>query len=193
MKEVVVGDRLPLRGNRLTRGLARSLLRLFGWRLVGEIPNREKLLAIAAPHISAWDFFLGIGTIFALDLKANWLGIDWVVRYPLMRRLGGVSVERGQAQGLVALAIEKYRTRDRYLLALAPEGSRKKVVPWKAGFYHIAAGAEVPILLVAVDRRNKQIRFGPTISPTGDFEVDMAQIRPVYVEFLDQYPDRFGI
>ncbi len=174
MNEVVIGDRLPKGGSRLSRGFSRAMLRLFGWRLVGEIPNREKLLVIAAPHITAWDFFLGLGTIFALGLKASWLGIDWVVRYPLMRRLGGVSVARGQAQGLVALAIEKYRTHDRYLLALAPEGSRKKVVPWKAGFYHIASGADVPILLVVVDRRNKQVRFGPTIFPTGDFEADMA-------------------
>lgn len=193
MKEVVIGDRLPTRRNRLTRGFARGMLRLFGWRLVGEIPNREKLLAIAAPHTTAWDFFLGLGTIFGLGLNVSWLGIDWVVRYPLMRRLGGVSVDRGQAQGLVGAAIEQYRTHDRFMLALAPEGSRKKVVPWKAGFYHIACGADVPILLVVLDRRNKLLRFGPTITPSGDFEADMEMIRPVYAEFVEQYPDRFGI
>ncbi len=193
MNEVLIGDRLPKRGNRLTRWFGTTMLRLFGWRLVGEIPNREKLLAIAAPHTTAWDFGVGMMAIFALGLDISWLGIDWVVRYPLMSRLGGLSVERGQARGLVAGAVEKFRTRDRYILALAPEGSRKKVVPWKAGFYHIACGAEVPILMAAFDYRQKLLRLGPTIFPSGDFEADMAKIRQVYAEFLEQHPDRFGI
>ncbi len=193
MNGKLAGDRLPKRGNWLTRGFGSGMLRLFGWRLVGEIPNREKLVAIGAPHTTAWDFGVGMMTIFALGLEVSWLGADWVVRYPLMRWLGGVPVDRGRTQGLVATAVENFRTRDRFILGLAPEGSRKKVVPWKAGFHHIACGAGVPILLVAIDRRQKLMRFGPTIEPTGDFEADMAKIRPVYAEFLEQYSDRFGM
>ncbi len=193
MITVPVGDRPPKRGGRLTRFLGAAVLRLFGWRLVGEIPDREKFVAIGAPHTTAWDFAVGMLTIFALGVRVSWLGADWVLRFPLMRWLGGVSVDRSRSQGLVGGCIEKFATSDRLILGLAPEGSRKKVVPWKAGFYHIAHGARVPILLVAIDRRNKQLRFGPTLFPSGDFEADMAKIRTVYARFLEQYPDRFGM
>ncbi len=191
--DIQVGDRLPKKGNRLTRGFGAAMLRLFGWRLVGEIPNREKLLAIAAPHTRAWDFGIGMFTILALGVRISWLGIYWVVRLPLMRFLGGVSVHPRRAQGLVATAIEQFRTHDRFFLALAPEGSRRKVVPWREGFYHIALGAGVPILMATIDHRQKLLRLGPTIFPSGDYQADMAKIREVYAEFLDQFPDRFGI
>ncbi len=193
MTGVVVGDRLPKRGGRLTRGFGAAVLRLFGWRLVGAIPDVEKLVAIGAPHTTAWDFPVGLMTIFALGLKVTWLGVDWVVRYPFMRRLGGVAVDRTRNQGLVDDYIEKFRTREKLFLGLAPEGSRRKVVPWKAGFYHIAHGAQVPSLMVLIDRREKVLAHGPTLFPSGDFEADMAKIRTVYARFVEQYPDRFGM
>lgn len=188
-----IGDRLPTRGNRLTRGFGATILRWFGWRMVGEIPNRDKLVAIGAPHTTGWDFGVGLMTIFALGIDVSWLGADWVVRYPFMRRLGGVSVDRTQSQGLVAAVVETFQARDKFILALAPEGSRKKVVPWKAGYYHIAHGAGVPILMVAIDHGKKLLRFGPTLTPSGDFEADMEKIWQVYAEFLERYPDRFGM
>lgn len=193
MDGILVGDRLPKRGNRLTRGFGAAMLRLFGWRLVGEIPNREKMLAIVAPHTRSWDFGVGMFAILALGIRVSWLGIYWVVRLPLMRRLGGVSVDPGRAQGLVATAVERFRTHERFFLALAPEGSRRKVVPWREGFYHIALGASVPILMVAIDHRQKLLRLGPEIFPSGDYQADMVTIHEVFAEFLDQYPDHFGI
>ncbi len=193
MSTVRVGDRLPKRGGRLTRGFGAAILRLFGWRLTGEIPDVPRLLAIGAPHTTAWDFIVGIFTIFALGVRVSWLGADWVLRFPLMRWLGGISVDRSRSQGLVGSCIEEFKTQEQLILGLSPEGSRKKVVPWKAGFYHIANGAQVPILLVAIDRQNKLMRFGPSLFPSGDFEADMAKIRPVFAEFLEQYPDQFGM
>lgn len=193
MHEILVGDRLPKRGNRLTRGFGAAMLRLFGWRLMGEIPNREKLLIIAAPHTRSWDFGVGMFAILALGIDIRWMGIYWVVRLPLMRRLGGVSVDPKRSQGLVAAAIEQFRTRDRFFLALSPEGSRRKVVPWREGFYHIAQGAQVPILMATIDHPRKQLRLGPEIFPSGDYAADMEKIREVYAEFLDHHPDRFGM
>lgn len=193
MDGILVGDRLPKRGNRLTRGFGAAMLRLFGWRLVGEVPNREKILAIVAPHTRSWDFGVGMFTILALGIRVSWLGIYWVVRLPLMRRLGGVSVDPRRAQGLVATAVEQFRAHERFFLALAPEGSRRKVVPWREGFYHIAVGAGVPILMVTIDHRQRLLRIGPELFPSGDYPADMETIREVYAEFLDQYPDRFGM
>ncbi len=188
-----LGDRTPKRGSRITRASGALILRLFGWRFEGSFPNLEKLVAIGAPHTSAWDFPIAILAIAALGVKATWLGADWIFRYPLIRSLGGVPVDRSRAQGMVERYVEMFRSSDRFILGVLPEGSRKKVVPWKAGFYHIALGAQVPILMIAIDRKNRVLTFGPTLEPTGDYEADWAKIRPVYAPFIKQYPDRFGM
>ncbi len=68
------------------------------------------------------------------------------------------------------------------------------MVPWKTGFYRIATGAGVPIMLASIDPEKKTLRFGPTFEPSGDYDADMEnEIRPFYAEYLDRYPERFGI
>ena len=64
-----VGDRLPQRGNRLTRAVGRFSLRLWGWRFEGTVPDHPRMVAIAAPHTTAWDFIVGMVAVFALGLK----------------------------------------------------------------------------------------------------------------------------
>ena len=188
-----VGDRVPRQGNRVTRALGRMALRLLRWRVVGPIPNRKRFLVVVAPHTTGWDFPIAMVTLFALGIRASWLGVDWLLRYPLMSKLGGISVDRGAGQGIVGRAIAEFGRRQQYILGLSPEGSRKKVTPWKTGFYRIATGAAVPLLLVAIDQRKKQIRMGPIFDLSGDYEADMEhRIQPFYAEYLEQYPDRFS-
>jgi len=189
-----LGDRLPRQGNRLTRRAGRTLLRWIGWRIEGALPNREKLVAIVAPHTSAWDFIVGMVVLLALGLRVSWLGADWVVRFPFMRAIGGIPVDRSAPHGMVPQVVDRFEDRESFVLALSPEGSRKKVVPWKTGFYRIARGAGVPVFLVSIDHEVKLLRFGPTFEPSGDYDADMEEkIRPRYAEYLDRYPDRFGI
>jgi len=188
-----VGDCLPRQGNRMTRALGRRMLRLLRWRIEGQIPNREKILAIAAPHTTGWDFGIALVALLALGIRVSWMGADWVVRLPLMRAIGGVSVSRGTRSGMVPQIVAKFTENRRFALGLSPEGSRKKVTPWKTGFYHIATGANVPILLIALDQKYKRIEIGPLIQPTGNYEADMELlIKPFFAGFIDQVPDRFS-
>ena len=189
-----LGDRLPRRGNRLTRAAGRWVLRLWGWRFEGVIPDHPKMVVIAAPHTTAWDFIVGMVAIFAIGIRVSWLGADWVFRFPMMRSLGGIPVDRSRRHDLVARTVESFAGRERHVLALSPEGTRSKRVPWRTGFYHIARGAEVPVLLAAIDQRAKLLSIGPSFLPSGDYEADMEEhIRPFYGEYLDKYPERFGI
>ncbi len=189
-----LGERVPRRGNRLTRALARAILRLFGWHVEGEVPDREKFVVLVAPHTTGWDFPLSIVTLIAIGVRVSWLGVDWMFRYPLMRNMGGVPVNRQARLGVVPQSIENFNSRRRYILGLSPEGSRKKVVPWKTGFYHIAVGAGVPIMMVRIDQRARRFKLGPTFEPSGDYQADMDQhIRPVYAGLIDKYPDNFGM
>ncbi len=189
-----LGDRVPKLGNRLTRAVGAAILRLFGWRIEGELPNREKFVTIFAPHTTGLDFPLSLVALIGMGVRASWMGVNWMFKYPLMRKLGGVEINRGAALGVVAQSIENFKNRDHHVLVLAPEGTRKKVVSWKTGFYRIADGAGVPILMAVFDHKDRCIRVGPTFETSGDYEADMAEhVRPVYARMVEKFPDQFGI
>jgi 1-acyl-sn-glycerol-3-phosphate acyltransferase len=188
-----LGPNVPAQGNRFTRGFARWLFHRLGWRFEGELPNLSKFVAAFAPHTTAWDFIIGMIAIQALGIRARWLGADWLFHFPLMRTLGGVPVNRSKSQGLVSQTIEHFENHEHFVLALSPEGSRKKVVPWKTGYYHIAVGAGVPILPFIVDQKDRRIRFLQPFYPCGDYAEDFERLRDLYTDLLEKYADRFGM
>jgi 1-acyl-sn-glycerol-3-phosphate acyltransferase len=151
-----------------------------GWRIVGDIPDLPKMVLIVAPHSSNWDFIVGIAAKLAMRLSVKYLGKDALFRFPLgiiMRRLGGIPVNRSTANDVVTSVVAQFARHDRMLLAIAPEGTRRPVERWRTGFYHIARGADVPILPVAFDWRSRTVRIGELFSPTGDPEADLPAIR----------------
>jgi len=175
--------RIPRRGGALRAALGRAILRLLGWRVEGNLPDQPKLVVIAAPHSSAWDFVLGIGLVFALRLDLHFIGKAELFRGPLgplMRWLGGLPVDRRRPEGFVEQTVALFAERDHLVLAVAPEGTRKPVTRWKTGFYRIALGAGVPIVPGYFDNGRKTIGFGPALAPTGDAERDIAALRGFY-------------
>jgi 1-acyl-sn-glycerol-3-phosphate acyltransferase len=173
----------PRRGNAFSKALARALLALAGWRVIGEYPDRPRMVAIAAPHTSNWDFVVGILVVFALGLNVRYLGKHTLFRPPLgwlMRWLGGTPVVRDTPQGAVAEAAEAIAREERILLAVAPEGTRTPGKPWRSGFYNIARAACVPILPAAFDYPAKAIRLFPLFEPTGNYEADLPRLQALY-------------
>jgi 1-acyl-sn-glycerol-3-phosphate acyltransferase len=176
---------LPRRGNALSKAGARVLLTLFGWRVVGEFPDRPKMVAIVAPHTSNWDFVVGILVVFALGLAVRFLGKDTLFRPPLgwlMRWLGGTPVARATPQGAVGDAAQMIGRAERVLLGIAPEGTRTSGKPWRSGFYNIALAAKVPILPAAFDYPGKALVLFPLFEPTGDYAADLPRLQALYRE-----------
>lgn len=175
-----VGNQIPRSGGPFSEIIGRSALRLLDWSIEGVIPDTPRLVIIAAPHTSNWDFVVGIAAKFALRLKVLWLGKDSLFRGPmgaLMRSLGGVPVDRSSPNAVVSQMVDKFARHDRLFLALAPEGTRKKVERWRTGFYHIAHGARVPILPVALNWGARAIQIGLPFTTTGDLEADVAELQ----------------
>ena len=73
-------------------------------------------------------------------------------------------------------------------MALAPEGTRKKVDKLKTGFYYIALKAKVPILLVGFDFKKRLVHFGEKLYPSGDIEKDMKTIITYFKKFQGKIP-----
>ena len=182
----------PTKGNRFSRGLGKAVLKIMRWDLEGEIPNLPKFVLIGAPHTSNWDFVLAIASLMAIGIDARWLGKDTLFRPPfgsLMRLLGGFPVDRSARHGLVAQTIDAFAQRDRFVVAVAPEGTRKRVERWKTGFYHVAQGAGVPIVPAYFDYARKVLGFGPPFELSGDLEADMKHIRTFYASFEGKKPE----
>ena len=173
------------------RGVGRLYLRLLGWRVEGRFPAVAKTVVIAAPHTSNWDLPLMLAVSYVLGVKPSWLGKRQLFRGPLgwlLRRLGGVPVERGQRTNLVQQVVDYFDTVDQLFLVIPPSGTRKRATHWKSGFYHIARGARVPIICAFLDYRRKVGGIGPTVVPGGNVRADMQSIRAYYAQVTGKYP-----
>jgi len=162
-----------------------------GWRVDGNIPNRRKLVIIAAPHTSNWDFVVGIAAKVALGLRIRFLGKDTLFRFPLgvlMRHWGGIPVDRDARHDVVNTILDEFARCERMVLAVAPEGTRRRVERWRTGFYHIAHGARVPIVPVALNFGSRAVQIGAPFDTTGDLEADVRELQRYFAGVRGKNP-----
>jgi len=174
--------------------LAMSYLWIFGWKKEGQVPNVPKFVMIAAPHTSNWDLPLTLILSLAFRMKVFWLGKHTIFRPPfgsLFKWLGGIPVDRRQANDLVTQCVQTFKNNARMIMVIPPEGTRSKVRYWKTGFYYIAHGAGVPIALGYIDYKLKAGGIGPAVVTTGNIETDMVKIREFYAGVTGKNPHQW--
>ena len=180
-----IGPRVPRKRNAVTKALSRATLRAAGWHFEGSLPDQPKFVLIIAPHTSNWDFAVGVLARRAVGLDAYFLGKHTLFKPPLgwfMRWLGGTPVRRDVSAGVVEQVTQKFEEHDAFVLALAPEGTRKRVTKWRTGFYYVALNASVPIVPIALDYGRKRVVAGPALDPSGDLDEDLRTLRQFYVD-----------
>jgi 1-acyl-sn-glycerol-3-phosphate acyltransferase len=162
------------------RFLANLILRMTGWRVEGKLPDLPKYILIGAPHTSNWDFLLFLGIIFHLKANAKYMGKAELFRRPFgwfFYWCGGVPVDRKKSQGLVEQMVDAAERSDKFILTIAPEGTRHKVTEWKMGFYHIAKNAGLPVVMAVVDGEKKTVRVGQVFHLTENIDEDIKTIK----------------
>lgn len=177
------------------RAVARGLLRLGGWTIVGGQPDPRKAVLIAAPHTSNWDGYWGIVYKVAAQLDAHWFAKESLFWFPLsilLRGMGGIPLDRKRAGSAVDRAVEMFATNERFYFALAPEGTRRKTKYWKSGFYRIASSANVPVVLGFFDYGRRRIGLGPTVVLSGDEQRDLEILRDFYASVDGRWPENVG-
>ncbi|HEX7623504.1 MAG TPA: lysophospholipid acyltransferase family protein [Anaeromyxobacteraceae bacterium] len=181
--------RAPARAERW----ARRLLALRGWRVAITWPPVPRCVIIVYPHTSNWDFVIGYLARVAAGLPVQWIGKDTLFRWPvagLLRRMGGVPVDRRRPTGIIAELAAQLQSRDQLWLALAPEGTRARTDHWKSGFYHLALAAKVPVGLAFIDYRTRVVGLDTYLTLSGDEEADLARIRAVYAGKVGKHPEQ---
>ena len=172
---------------------ARRLLALRGWRVAITPPPAPRCVIIVYPHTSNWDFVIGYLARVAAGLPVEWIGKDTLFRWPvaaLLRRMGGVPVDRRRPTGLIDQLAGELERCDRMWLALAPEGTRARTDHWKSGFYHLALKAKVPVGLAFIDYRTRVVGLDTYLTMSGDEEADLARIRAVYAGKTGKHPEQ---
>lgn len=179
-----LGAQVPRRHGTLAPPLASLFLKVMGWKIVGEIPDIKKAVLIGVPHTSNIDGVFAIPAVLASDIDIKIMGKKELFDIPILshflRWAGVIAIDRHNKGSTLQTSIDKFNQSDSLFLGIAPEGTRSFVEQWKTGFYHLAIGANVPILPVAMDYKTKEIRFMPLFYPTGDMEADLTKIYAYY-------------
>ncbi len=167
--------------------------KLLGWTIEGTFPSHlEKCVIAVVPHTSWVDFFLGLLIRRVWNEEINYVGKKSLFKAPFgwfFRWMGGAPVDRSKNNDTVSATAEVFKNRKKFRLTLAPEGTRKKVIKWKSGFYYIAKSADVPVLLIAFDFGKKQIKVSEPHYTTDDKEVDFKVYEAFFKGVVGYVPE----
>lgn len=166
-----------------------------GWKAIGTFDYPDKCIVIAAPHTSNWDFLIGRCYGYISGIKPKYLiksSLFLPILGTLFRWNGGIPVFRDSKNNLVDQMVERFNSTDNLILGIAPEGTRSRVKKWKTGFYHIACKANIPILLLGVDFKQKEIGVINSLKPTGDIKKDMFIIQNQFKDLQGKIPENYN-
>ncbi|MFC2147495.1 1-acyl-sn-glycerol-3-phosphate acyltransferase [Bacteroidota bacterium] len=166
--------------------------KILKWQLIGTFPDVDKCVVIVVPHTSWVDFFLGLLVRKLFNEEINFIGKESLFKPPFgwyFRWMGGAPINRSKSQNKVAAIAKIFDERKKFRLALAPEGTRKKVADWKTGFYYIAKTAQVPIVMVAFDFGKKQVKVSEPQFPTDNMEADLKKYKEFYKGVIGKIPE----
>jgi 1-acyl-sn-glycerol-3-phosphate acyltransferase len=173
MKWPHLGNAVPQRIQPIRALIGRTVFKLTGWKLVGNLPNESKLVIVALPHSSNFDFILALSVIWGWGLKINFMAKHTLFKFPqglFFRAVGGIPVDRRSAHGLVEKMTHEFNSRSSLILGIAPEGTRNSDGSLKAGFARIAKAASAPVVPIIVNYKTKTLTLGNLVSDLSDVD-----------------------
>ncbi|GAO42828.1 1-acyl-sn-glycerol-3-phosphate acyltransferase [Flavihumibacter petaseus] len=175
--------------------------KLAGWKVktAWQVPKdawpgtlRQAIIAVA-PHTSGWDVVTGMAARAVMPIpNAHYLAKKELFDGPFgwfFKASGGVPVDRGASTNLVDQVVEHFKTNSDFVLALSPEGTRKRVDRLKTGFWHIAKLAQVPIVLAGLDFKHKLLHFSEPFVPGDTPEHDWPKIIRFFAAMEGKHPE----
>ena len=155
------------------------LNKIIGWKVIGYLPKNEKYIIAVVPHSSYFDLIIAVLIRTYSGLKIKFIGKKELfnpITSFLFRFLGGIPVDRTKKLNIVDEVVELFKLDKIKILAIAPEGTRKRVEKWKTGFYYIALKANLPILMVSFDYMRKEVKINNKFYPSGDIDKDFIEL-----------------
>ena len=173
--------------------IAKTFLNFTGWKIIGKLPNEKRIVVVCAPHTSNWDFIFGMILVLAIDIKVKFLAKKSIfvpIFKILLNKLGGIPVDRDNPELLVQKIADYSKNNEGVLIAVTPEGTRKKVTKWKTGFLRIAKISNSTIIPMGLDYPTKTFRLEKAFNPTGDNEKDILALKYILKDYRGLHPSR---
>ena len=173
--------------------MAKTFLNLTGWKIVGKLPNVKRIVVVCAPHTSNWDFIFGMLLVLAIDIKVKFLAKKSIfvpIFKIFLNKLGGIPVDRDNPELLVQKIADYSKNNEGVLIAVTPEGTRKKVTKWKTGFLRIAKISDSIILPLGIDYPSKTFTLEKVFNPTGENEKDIIALKFILKNYIGRHPSR---
>ena len=172
------------------------LKRIWGWTVDEHLPEEDKIILLGAPHTSILDFVvaymfyqaIGGSCLCMVKKELFFPPLGWLIRL-----MGGIPVDRKKPAAVVRSVLNEMNKREKFHLAIAPEGTRKPVRRWKQGYHLIATEAGIPVYLAYFDWKRKAIGCGKKVELTDDAAADTRRIQSIY-ESMDlgaRHPDKY--
>lgn len=156
------------------------------WTIVGSPAPEDKVIYLAAPHTSIWDFLMGYmyyralgGHLRTMIKKESFIPpLSWI-----LRAMGGFPIDRGTPQKVLMGIIHemnKLKPGEKFHLVICPEGTRKAVRKWKTGYHTIATETGIPVYLTFFDYKTKHIGIMEKFPLTDNARKDTDGIQAYY-------------
>lgn len=158
-------------------------LRRRGWVCDSETMPVKRGIILGVPHTSIKDFLVAYCFYASKGKKIHVMIKKELFFFPLgaiLRSMGCIPVDRSNAAALVKSLIDEMNKVDEFHLAIAPEGTRKPVKRWKAGFHLIAKETGVPVWAGYFDWGTKHVGIGEQFEITDDAKADLKRLQEHY-------------
>ena len=164
----------------MIRILSKFILnKIIGWKVIGYLPRNEEYVIAVVPHSTYFDLIIAVLIRTYSGLKIKFIGKKELFN-PFtsffLKFLGGIPVDRTKKLNIVDEVVNLFKSGKIKILAIAPEGTRKRVEKWKTGFYYIALKSNLPILMVSFDYMRKEVKINNKFYPTGDIDNDFIEL-----------------
>ncbi len=166
---------------------------LLGWKVKGQFSTEvKKTVVVVAPHTSWHDFYIGVLARKIVNVPIHYIAkkelfdsaFGWYFKW-----MGGEPIDRSSSQNKVDQIVDIFNDKNEFRLAIAPEGTRKKVNTWKSGFYYIAKNAHVPITSVAFDYASKTVSVSEPFYITENYDKDLRHIQSFFSHAIGKIPE----
>ena len=205
MSTIKITKNHPNKDRKILGPIGRFLLKLVNWDIVGNLPDKKRIIIASAPHSSTFDAIYAYIVCLATDLKFYFLGsvsmfTRIVIPLPfkknpdklgiphpfgkiqnkILREFGGMPVWRAKSTGVTQQVIEQLKSKDKFILYLTVEGEMKTNQTIKTGFHYIGKALDATIVPTKIDYKNRRFELMDELELTDSVEKDKDELMERY-------------
>jgi len=195
----------PIKIRKFLGPLGRSVLKIINWDVIGNLPDKKRIIIASAPHSSTFDAMYAYFVCLALDVKFYFLAsvslfTRIVVPLPfkknpdklgiphpfgkiqnkILLEFGGIPIWRAKSMGATQQIIDQLKSKEKFILYLTVEGEMKTNQTIKTGFHYIGKALDATVVPTKIDYKNRRFELMEELELTDSVEIDKGALMERY-------------